>query len=303
MARIRVNTEDLKTKAKDFESAADAFGRAGDEIAALAMTMPSYDGQLSSPARKAGYEIQRQSREMQGLLQSDAQSLKESARAFDEVDNQSTTIFNESLVLLSDAPLSPKGGKPRGLASMASKEDGGGEEDSDTGQKTITFTNSDGSVSTIKYNSVLCDDGTLVEYRDETIVFPDGTVKIKNYEKTTKPDGTIVEKTTLSVEDIKTQEDIDNWYKQAEADEEFLDSWFPGYDKASSAWDVFKYRILKDYSSGAPPFSVGDKSVTTSESVVTTFPTGATQTKTVITIKIVAPDGTVKRENTYEIFM
>jgi uncharacterized protein YukE len=41
MVRIRVNTEELKSKAKDFESAADAFGRAGDEIAALAMTMPS----------------------------------------------------------------------------------------------------------------------------------------------------------------------------------------------------------------------------------------------------------------------
>jgi hypothetical protein len=60
MARIRVDTEDLKAKAKDFESAAEAFARAGDDIAAAAMAMPSYDGQLSGPAPKAGYEIQRQ---------------------------------------------------------------------------------------------------------------------------------------------------------------------------------------------------------------------------------------------------
>jgi uncharacterized protein YukE len=32
MARIRVNTDDLKSKAKDFDSAADAFNQAGDDI-------------------------------------------------------------------------------------------------------------------------------------------------------------------------------------------------------------------------------------------------------------------------------
>jgi hypothetical protein len=59
MPRIRVNTEDLKAQAKVFESAAAAFGKAGDDILAAALSMPSYDGQLSGPARTAGFEIQR----------------------------------------------------------------------------------------------------------------------------------------------------------------------------------------------------------------------------------------------------
>jgi hypothetical protein len=58
MTRIRVNTDDLKNEAKDFESAAEAFARAGDDIAAAAMAMPSYDGQLSGPAFKEGQEFQ-----------------------------------------------------------------------------------------------------------------------------------------------------------------------------------------------------------------------------------------------------
>jgi uncharacterized protein YukE len=79
MTRIRVNTEDLKAKAKDFESAADAFSRAGDDIAAAAAAMPSYDGQLSGPARKAGAEIQSQARDMKTTLTNDAIAAKRRA--------------------------------------------------------------------------------------------------------------------------------------------------------------------------------------------------------------------------------
>jgi type VII secretion effector (TIGR04197 family) len=96
MARIRVNTEDLKNKAKDFDTAAEAFKRAGDDILAAAMTMPSYDGQLSGPARKAGYEIQKQARELSTALAGDAESLRKTAQAFEEVDNQAVDTF-ESL--------------------------------------------------------------------------------------------------------------------------------------------------------------------------------------------------------------
>jgi hypothetical protein len=104
MTRIRVNTEDLKNKAKDFESAADAFNRAGDEIAA-AMSMPSYDGQLSGPARKAGYEIQSQAREMKTALSANAESLKKAAQAFEEVDNQTADILGENTALMSGSPI------------------------------------------------------------------------------------------------------------------------------------------------------------------------------------------------------
>jgi type VII secretion effector (TIGR04197 family) len=106
MARIRVNTEDLRTKAKDFESAADAFSRAGDDIAAAAAAMPSYDGQLSGPARKAGYEIQSQARDMKAALSNDAQSLQKTAQAFEEVDNQTQREFLSAQIDIKDAPFS-----------------------------------------------------------------------------------------------------------------------------------------------------------------------------------------------------
>jgi uncharacterized protein YukE len=96
MTRIRVNTDDLKNKAKDFESAAEAFARAGDDIAAAAMTMPSYDGQLSGPARKAGFEIQSQSRDIKTALTNDALYLQNAAQDFENVDNQAVDAFTQS---------------------------------------------------------------------------------------------------------------------------------------------------------------------------------------------------------------
>jgi hypothetical protein len=105
MGRIRVNTDDLKAKVKDFESAANAFNTAGDDILATAMSMPSYEGQLSGPARAAGYEIQRQSREVQTLLSGDAQSLQKTAQDFENVNNQTVDIIGENTALLSDSPI------------------------------------------------------------------------------------------------------------------------------------------------------------------------------------------------------
>jgi hypothetical protein len=88
MTRIRVNTDDLRTRAKDFDSASDALRKAGDEILALAMSMPSYDGQLSGPARKAGFEIQSGCLELSKDFANDAESLRNSAQSFDDIDNQ-----------------------------------------------------------------------------------------------------------------------------------------------------------------------------------------------------------------------
>jgi uncharacterized protein YukE len=107
MARIRVNTEDLKEKAKDFDSAAEAFTRAGDEIIAAAMAMPSYDGQLSGPARKAGYEIQSQARKLKTALSKNADSLRKAAQAFEDVDNQTVSILFENQASLKKIPPIP----------------------------------------------------------------------------------------------------------------------------------------------------------------------------------------------------
>jgi uncharacterized protein YukE len=105
MTRIRVNTEELKNKAKDFDSASEALAKAGDEIAALAMAMPSYEGQLSNPARKIGYEIQKQTRELSANFAGDAESLRKTAKAFEDVDNKTQEILNENVAIMLNSPL------------------------------------------------------------------------------------------------------------------------------------------------------------------------------------------------------
>jgi hypothetical protein len=108
MARIRVDTEELKSKAKDFVASADSVGRAGDEILAVAMSLPSYDGQLSGPARKAGYDIQSQARDLKASLAGDADALNRAAQAFEVVDNQTIYVLaqnQEAILAASPAEL------------------------------------------------------------------------------------------------------------------------------------------------------------------------------------------------------
>ena len=110
MKRIRVDTDELKTKARDFEESAGSIARAGDEVLTVAMGLPSYEGQLSTPARAAGYEIQRRSREVQENLNRDAESLTKTAQAFESVDHQAIDGISQSKDLLfSPAALGIKG--------------------------------------------------------------------------------------------------------------------------------------------------------------------------------------------------
>jgi uncharacterized protein YukE len=101
MKRIRVNTEELKAKSKDFDSAASLFSSAGEEILAVAMSMPSYDGQLSGPARTAGSEIQSQGRSLNASLSNDAESLSTTAKEFEVEDNKTINLFQENLADIS----------------------------------------------------------------------------------------------------------------------------------------------------------------------------------------------------------
>ncbi len=125
MARMRVDTDDLKNKAEDFASAADAFNKAGDDILATAMSMPSYDGQLSGPAQKAGYEIQSQSRDIQANLSSDAQSLQNTAQSFEAVDNQTVDVLgqNQEALASSNSPTEIKG-IDQGNSYLGYRDDG-----------------------------------------------------------------------------------------------------------------------------------------------------------------------------------
>jgi hypothetical protein len=65
------------------------------------MAMPSYDGQLSGPARKAGYEIQTQCRELKVALSNNAESIRKAAQGYEEVDNQTINLFAGNQELLS----------------------------------------------------------------------------------------------------------------------------------------------------------------------------------------------------------
>jgi hypothetical protein len=98
MTRIRVNTDEIKEKAKDFNIAADAIRKAGDEILSAALSLPSYEGQLSIPARNAGYEIQRQCHELSDNLLNDSIFLSNASKDFENTDNETikTLVFNTS---------------------------------------------------------------------------------------------------------------------------------------------------------------------------------------------------------------
>jgi uncharacterized protein YukE len=96
MARIRVDTEELRKSAKEIAASADAVGKAGDEILAVAASLPSYEGQLSGPAHKAGYEIQSRMRDLKTALAGDSDLLYKAAQDFEAVDGQAVGAIGEN---------------------------------------------------------------------------------------------------------------------------------------------------------------------------------------------------------------
>ena len=110
MERIRVDTDKLKAHSKQFESSADIFAQVGRDILSFVAGLPSYDGQLSTPARAAALEINRRCQEASGWHSSDAESLARTAQAFEEVDNQTTKMLEDNLSVINDAPLGFRSG-------------------------------------------------------------------------------------------------------------------------------------------------------------------------------------------------
>jgi uncharacterized protein YukE len=94
MERIRVDSDELKAKSKAFETSAGIFAEAGKEILAVAAALPSYDGQLSGPARAAALEINKQCQDIHTALTTDADSLMRIAKAFEETDLQTIQLFS-----------------------------------------------------------------------------------------------------------------------------------------------------------------------------------------------------------------
>jgi hypothetical protein len=108
MKRIRVNTEELKDKSKAFESSAGVFSEAGKELMAFVAGLPSYDGQLSPPARAAALEINRQCQDLHDGFMSDSQSLAKTALAFENVDKQTINILESAQGDIANASEWPK---------------------------------------------------------------------------------------------------------------------------------------------------------------------------------------------------
>jgi uncharacterized protein YukE len=111
MERIRVDTDKLKAHSKQFESSAAVFAQVGKDILSFAAGLPSYDGQLSTPARAAGLEINRQCQDVYSCYKSDAQSLAKTAQAFEAVDNQTAKLFEDNLSIINSAPLGFRSGE------------------------------------------------------------------------------------------------------------------------------------------------------------------------------------------------
>jgi hypothetical protein len=124
MARIRVDTDELKRSAKDLAASADSVGRAGDEILAVAMALPSYEGQLSGPARAAGYEVQRRARDMQAALAGDANLLASNAASFEAVDNQTVGLLAQNQDAILAAPPAEIRGVDVGDSYLGYRDDG-----------------------------------------------------------------------------------------------------------------------------------------------------------------------------------
>jgi uncharacterized protein YukE len=277
MERIRVNTEELKDKSKVFESSAGVFSQAGKEILSFAAGLPSYDGQLSGPARAAALEINRQCQDVHSCLMNDAQSLAKTAQAFEDADNQTITTFMDNLEAIGDAPLITQGGKGKGLAIIKPPEDWG-----DKGP--IVQVESDGST-------------TEITSEDETL--PDGTIITKYKQKNTK---------TYSEADIRGMQ---IWGAVLDAIFGLLLAFlFPSsaikmFLEKAGIFDlllsVFKI-MVKDYKHDLPELEPGDTRVITLEGTIITNTDGTTSSVWTSTIEIYGADGTLKGKitNTYK---
>jgi hypothetical protein len=91
---------------------------------AVALSMPSYEGRLSGPARAAGYEIQRQCRDLGSNLLGDSDSLNAAVQAYESIDDQTVREIRLNLELLSSARPSEIKGIDVGTSYLGYCDDG-----------------------------------------------------------------------------------------------------------------------------------------------------------------------------------
>ncbi len=277
MERIRVDTDKLKDHSKVFESSAEVFAQAGKDILNFAATLPSYDGQLSTPARAAALEINRQCQELSACLSSDAQSLAKTAKAFEDVDQETINAFD---------------GFKNGLADVHPGKD---------------------IIQTYQYK--YWDDVTKSWVTKITIIVihPDyftDQIDITITDNTvTNPDGSITHTKTLHSEKVVTGEDLYNFYKKQSQIGAFG-------DLLSGSWEILIGELIASTGFGLifdgfclglaylisstdfqhAPFHPGDVLQTTIVEKETTFPDGSKSVSKTQTTEIVSKGVVIARE-------
>jgi GH24 family phage-related lysozyme (muramidase) len=100
MTRVRVDTEELRQTAAVLDSVDSQLMRITQKVESVAATLPSYDGQLSGPARGAGLEARNQSSTISRKINSHSQQLICLAGAFEKADQTEVAEWNETVAML-----------------------------------------------------------------------------------------------------------------------------------------------------------------------------------------------------------
>jgi hypothetical protein len=110
MTRIRVDTIQLRTEAGHIDSIRAVLEELGYEVVSTAASMPSYDGQLSGPARAAGLEAQSRSHGIALRQNEHSQRLTHLAAAFEATDDESVhNIYDAAHSLWESSPFAECG--------------------------------------------------------------------------------------------------------------------------------------------------------------------------------------------------
>lgn len=88
MNRIRVDTDQLMRVAKRLEQLGAEYDKTGRELVYQCNRVPSYGGQLSGPAHKAGAVAQYDANTLRDLLRDHSHRLMEIAKQFENVDGE-----------------------------------------------------------------------------------------------------------------------------------------------------------------------------------------------------------------------
>lgn len=100
MPPIKIDTDLLRHMAKRLEMISCDYEKIGSELAVRSNQVPSYGGQLSTPAHKAGMTSQYEANSLRDLLKEHAVRLENIAREFERVDGETVEQLNYWEIIL-----------------------------------------------------------------------------------------------------------------------------------------------------------------------------------------------------------